>query len=116
MNGPTMPNNPDLVTLELAPLPREQIGPFLLLGVAKDADQERVEASWAQRVIWARKNQIQTPLADINWARDELNDAERRARADVTSLNADTGDQLLARLANQYGVDGRTMSAWELLD
>ncbi len=111
-----MPNNQEPITLELAPLPRQQVGPFLLLGVAKDADQERIEASWAQRLIWARKNQIQTPLGDINWARDELKDPERRVRADVTSLNADTGDRLLARLASQYGVDGRTGPAWEPLD
>jgi len=111
-----IPNHQEPVTLELAQLPREQIGPFLLLGVLKDADQERIEASWAQRVIWARKNQIQTQLGDINWARAELKDSERRVRADITSLNADTGDRLLARLATQYGVDGRAGPAWEPLD
>ena len=31
-----MPSEP--VVLDLAPLPREQIGPFLLLGLDKDAD------------------------------------------------------------------------------
>ena len=55
------------VVLELAALPREQLGPFLLLGLDKNADAEAIEASWAQRVIWARKNQIRTPLGDINW-------------------------------------------------
>ena len=29
---------PEPVVLELAPLPREQVGPFLLLGLDKDAD------------------------------------------------------------------------------
>src|SRR5438132_13782945 len=49
------------VVLELAPLPREKSGPFLLLGVEKDADKELIEASWARRVIGARKNQISVP-------------------------------------------------------
>jgi len=111
-----MPNDQDPITLELAPLPREQVGPFLLLGVDKDADQERIEACWAQRVIWARKGRLQTPLGDINWARDELNDPERRVRADVTSLNADAGERLLAHLANRYGVDARTGPAWQPLE
>ncbi len=43
-------NNP--VMLQLAPLPRTQIGPFLILGVDKDADKETVESQWAQRLIW----------------------------------------------------------------
>ena len=30
------------------------------------------------------------PLEDINWAREILNDVERRIRADAASLNADT--------------------------
>jgi hypothetical protein len=78
------------VVLELAALPREQLGPFLLLGLDKNADAEAIEASWAQRVIWARKNQIRTPLGDINWAREVINDPDRRVRADLTSLNTDT--------------------------
>src|SRR5919204_3768852 len=95
--------------LELAPLPREQMGPFLLLGVDKDADKEQIEASWAQRIIWARKNQIRTALGDVNWARDVLNDPARRVKADVTSLNADTAAAVLRRLTELYG-------AWQPLD
>lgn len=110
-----MPDHQEPITLELAPLPREQMGPFLLLGVDKDADSERIEAAWAERVIWARKNLLRTPLADINWARDELKDPERRVLADATSLNADTGAGLLARLASQYGVDPRA-PAWQPLE
>ena len=68
------------VVLELAALPREQLGPFLLLGLDKNADAEAIEASWAQRVIWARKNQIRTPLGDINWAREVVNDPEQMIR------------------------------------
>ena len=62
------------VVLEVATLPREKVGPFLLLGVDKDADQEQIEAHWAQRVIWARKNQVNAALQEINWAREIIND------------------------------------------
>jgi hypothetical protein len=104
------------VILELAPLPREQIGPFLLLGVDKDAAAEAIEASWAQRVIWARKNQIRTPLGDINWAREVITDLERRVRADLTSLNTDSADGLLQRLAKEYEAPPQGGVKWLVLD
>jgi hypothetical protein len=105
----------DPIVLELAPLPREKIGPFLLLGLDKDAGPEEIEAHWAQRVLWARKHQISVPLADINWAREVLNDPNKRARADTASLNVDTTDQLLRQLEKKYGVDqGRP--TWQPLD
>ena len=40
MNGKNPPPLP--VMLQLAPLPRTQIGPFLILGVDKDADRDTV--------------------------------------------------------------------------
>ncbi len=104
------------VVLELAPLPREQIGPFLLLGLDKDANDERIEANWAQRVIWARKNQLSVPLEDVNWAREVIREADRRLRADVTSLNADTLDGILRQLADRYGVGGESGPAWQPRD
>jgi len=94
-------NNTPII-LELAPLPREQIGPFLLLGVDKLANKEQIEANWAQRVIWARKGQSKVPLEDINWARECLNDLEKRVRADAASLNADTTAGVLRRLTERY--------------
>ena len=103
------------VVLELAALPREQIGPFLLLGVDKDAGPKQIEANWAQRVIWARKNQIRTVLGDINWAREVITDPERRVRADLTSLNIDTAEGILRRLAEQYGAGTEGIS-WRALD
>ena len=96
-------NSKAAVVLELAPLPREQVGPFLLLGVDKLADKEQIEANWAQRVIWARKGQGKVPLEDINWARENLNDREKRIRADAASLNADTTGGVLRRLIERYG-------------
>jgi hypothetical protein len=88
--------------LELAPLPRSQVGPFLILGVDKDADREAIEAAWAQRLIWARKGLTKTPLEDINWAREVLSDADRRIRADSTSLNVDTTSGVLKQLREQF--------------
>src|SRR4051794_24267382 len=90
------------VMLDLAPLPRSHVGPFLILGVDKDADQDTVEAAWAQRLIWARKNLTKVPLEDVNWAREIMNDQERRVRADVTSLNVDTTDGVLKRLRERF--------------
>ena len=77
MNGKNPPPVP--VMLQLAPLPRTQIGPFLLLGVDKDADKETVESSWAQRLIWARKGQTRSSLEDINWAREVMSSTEVEA-------------------------------------
>jgi hypothetical protein len=104
------------IVLELAPLPREQIGPFLLLGVDKDAGSEEIEARWAQRVIWARKNQIRTALGDINWAREVITDPERRVRADLTSLNTDTSDGILHGLAEDYEAPREGGVNWQVLD
>ncbi len=102
------------VVLELAPLPREQIGPFLLLGLEKDAGSELIEANWAQRVIWARKNQVNVALEEVNWAREVVNDAEKRVRADAGSLNLDTIDGTLRQLEAQYGGNQRLL--WQPKD
>jgi hypothetical protein len=97
-NPPPLP-----IILELAPLPREQVGPFLLLGLDKTADAEQVEAHWAQRIIWARKGHVKTPLEDVNWAREAIQNTEKRIRADAASLNLDTTDGVLRRLGQRYG-------------
>jgi hypothetical protein len=101
------------VVLELAPVPREKAGPFLLLGVDKDATPKEIEAAWAQRVIMARKGVISTPLENVNWAREVCNDPERRVRADVTSLNADSAERTLQQLEKRYGLGGPN---WQPLD
>src|SRR5438105_12085133 len=99
MNGKT-PTAP--VVLQLAPLPRTQIGPFLILGVDKDADRDTVEANWAQRLIWARKGLTRASLEDINWAREVMNNQEQRLRADAISLNLDTTDGTLRKLRERF--------------
>lgn len=114
-----MPPPSEPVVLELAPLPREQIGPFLLLGLDKDADKEQIEANWARRVIWARKSLTRLPLEDINWAREVLNDSDRRVRADAASFNPDTADGLLRRWSARFGLGvtgGEVSVGWQPLD
>src|SRR5579871_5182804 len=112
-----MARSADPIVLELATLPREQVGPFLLLGLDKTADKETLDAHWAERLKWARKGLSKVPLEDINWAREVLSDLERRIRADAASLNADTTDGMLAQFAQRYGVqEGKAVRAWEALD
>jgi hypothetical protein len=111
-----MPENPEPVVLELAPLPREQIGPFLLLGIEKDADSEAIENGWAKRLKQARRQQIDISLEDINWAREVLKEPERRVRADAGSLNLDTVDGVLRRLADRFGGQAGGAAAWQPRD
>lgn len=91
--------------IELAPLPRDRVGPFLILGVAKDADADAIESHWAQRVLWARQGKTQTALGDIHWARETLRDAEQRLAADVTGLNVDLASEELRRIVRRYHLD-----------
>jgi len=90
------------IVLQLAPLPRTQIGPFLILGVEKDASREVIEAAWAEKVKMARRGQIKTPLEDINWAREMLTGKESRVRCDAVALNVDTSDGTLKKLKERY--------------
>ncbi len=96
------PNSGPIV-LEIATLPREQAGPFLILGVDKDAATAEIEAHWAQRLIWARAKSIRTPLEDVNWAKEVLLDRERRVSADVVSLNPDTSAGELRQILDKHG-------------
>src|SRR5262249_12541894 len=78
--------------------PRQQVGPFLILGIDKDVSREAVEAGWAQKLILARRNQAKTPLEDINWAREMLGDETRRLQSDAASVNVDTTEGTLRQL------------------
>jgi hypothetical protein len=112
-----MSNHPEPVVLDLAPLPRDKIGPFLILGVDKDAAREQIEASWARRLVWARKNQLRVSLEDVNWAKETVIDAERRPRADATSLNLDLIEGTLRRIARKFGgAQMGTRPRWRPLD
>jgi hypothetical protein len=104
------------VVLDLAPPPREQVGPFLLLGLEKDAGPEQVEANWAKRLIWARKKQFRLGLEDVNWAREMINHPDQRVRADAVSLNADTVEGTLRRLGKSYGAEEGGSIGWQAVD
>ncbi len=110
-----MNESQDPIVLELAPLAREKIGPFILLGVEKDAGPETIESHWAQRVIGARKNQIHVALTEVNWAREIMNDPDKRVRADAASFNTDITSGVLQDLAQRYGV-GPAGPGWKPLE
>ena len=105
--------NPEVVVLDVAGLPREQIGPYLLLGVEKDAANAEVEAHWAQRLIWARAKQIRMPLEDINWAKEVLLDRDKRIPADVQSLNPDIINGEMRQLLEKHGPLEPEAPTWE---
>jgi hypothetical protein len=103
------------VPVALAPLSRERVGPFLILGVPKDADDETIDAAWAQRVLWARQGKTRVPLEDIHWARAVLRDPEQRLIADAASLNPDIAGGELRRLTRLWGLDA-ARPGWQPLD
>jgi hypothetical protein len=112
-----MANNSEPVVLELASLPREQMGPFLILGLEKNAARSDIDAHWADRLKWARKQRIKVPLEDINWARDLLKNGDRWVQADAESLNVEPIDGHLTNLSRRFGVaDGQPGRLWQPLD
>jgi hypothetical protein len=112
-----MAKSPEPVVLELASLPREQMGAFLILGLDKSADKATIERHWADRIKWARRQLIKVPLEDVNWAREELTDPTRRIKADAASLNVDTTDAVLVGLCQQFGLaGGQATRMWQPLD
>ncbi len=113
----SMAKSPEPVVLELASLPREQMGAFLILGLDKSSERGAVEQHWADRLKWARRQLIKVPLEDINWAREELSDVGRRIKADAGSLNVDTSDAVLAGLSERFGLtSGQATRMWQPLD
>jgi hypothetical protein len=112
-----MAKSPEPVVLDLASLPREQMGPFMMLGLDKTADKTAIERHWADRVKWARRNQVKIALEDVNWARDVLGEIEKRIKADAGSINSDTTDGLLTQLSQRFGLSGGQASRqWQPLD
>jgi hypothetical protein len=114
-----MAKGPEPVVLELATLPREQIGPYLLLGLDKSADKDVIDKHWADRVKWALRvpPQIKIGREDVNWAHELLKEIDKRIRFDVSSLNADTSDGVIGQLTSRYGVSGgQAGRLWQPLD
>ncbi len=110
-----MANNANPVVLELASLPREQVGPFFLLGLPKEADQDQIEKHWVDRVKWCLQNKVKMSREDVNWAHEMLKDLASRIRSDVSSLNVDTSEGVLNKLARRYG-SGEQGRMWQPLD
>jgi hypothetical protein len=100
----------DDAPLATPPMPRERMGPFMILGVSKDAGNESIEAAWAQRVLWARQGKTRIPLVDIHWARAVLREPAQRLAADAASLNPDVAAEELRRLTKAWHLDNRP--AW----
>lgn len=98
------------VVLEVEGLPREQVGPFVLLGVGKEITAEAAVAAHTERIRLAREGKLALAPGDIDWALEQLTDPDRRAAADAGSLNLDTSAGDLARLRARYPA-GRP--AWE---
>ena len=112
-----MAKSPEPVVLDLASLPRDQMGPFLMLGLDKTADKTTIERHWADRIKWARRNQVKVALEGVNWAREVLGDVEKRIKADAASLNSDTTEGLLTQLSQRFGLQGGQASRqWQPLD
>ena len=114
-----MAKGPEPVVLELATLSREQIGPYLLLGLDKSADKAQIDKNWADRVKWALRQPplIKVPREDVNWAHEILKEIDKRIRSDVSSLNTDTADGIVTQLTRRYGVGGgQPGRAWQPLD
>ncbi len=112
-----MPKAPEPVVLELATLTREQMGPYLLLGLDKSADKEEIDKHWADRVKWALRqpSQVKATREDVN--QTILKEIDRRIRSDVSSLNTDTAEGVVGQLTNRYAVNnGKPGRAWQPLD
>jgi hypothetical protein len=114
-----MPKESEPVVLELATLTREQMGPYLLLGLNKSADKEQIDKNWADRVRWALRQPAQTKATreDVNWAHEILKEIDKRIRSDVSGLNTDTADGVVSQLTSSYGANGSQPGrAWQPLD
>lgn len=97
------------------PADRDDYGPFLLLGVDKDADAATVQSHCVERMRWLDEGAGRFQRADLEWAQGELADAEARLAADLNHLNPDLASGAVGRLTRLYHLDG-TPPGWEPLD
>ena len=111
-----MAKSPEPMTLELATLSREQMGPFLILGVGKEGDKEQIEAQWALRLRQCLSKKVIMAREDVNWAKEMLGDKDKRLRADAASLNLDVADGTVGQLTTRYNAGANGGRAWQPLD
>jgi hypothetical protein len=93
-----MATSPDPVVLDLAPLPKEKMGPFIILGVAKEATPKEIESAFQERLLGIQAGDFPLGEEDIHWAKERLSDPEDRLNADVVSMNAEILNSPIRRM------------------
>lgn len=94
---------------------REDAGPFLILGIDKDADAAGIEVQYQARLELTRRGDIKWTDSDLAWAREQLVDRDRRTAADADSWNADLASGDVRRLSRLYRTDS-LIPGWEPMD
>lgn len=94
---------------------RELAGPFIVLGVDKDADEAAINNHFHLQCLAAARGELQWTQGDLEWARQLLHDSKRRLVADLDSVNADLASGEVNRLSRVYHLD-RSTPGWEPLD
>jgi hypothetical protein len=94
---------------------REDAGPFLILGIDKDADAASIESQYQARLDLMRRGDIKWSESDLTWAREQLVDRDRRTVADADSWNADLASGDVRRLSRLYRTDS-LIPGWEPMD
>lgn len=97
------------------PEPRELAGPFLILGIDKDADAATIETRWQSQRDAIERGECQWSIDDLDWAKETLLDTKQRLNADVESLNCDLASGEVQRLLRQYHLNG-SPAGWEPID
>lgn len=96
-------------------IPRELAGPFIILGVDKDADDATIESHYHSQLTSIERGECNWSPDDLEWARCQLSEAKSRLSADLESLNADLASGEIHRLARLYRLDG-SPPGWEPID
>ncbi len=94
---------------------REDAGPFLILGIDKDANNASVEAQYESRMSASQRGELKWSASDLEWAREQLLNADRRVVADADSWNTDIASGDVHRLIRLYRMEN-TSAGWEPLD
>ncbi|MBX7104629.1 MAG: hypothetical protein K1X57_11145 [Gemmataceae bacterium] len=90
-------------------------GPFLILGVDKDADAATLAERCADRVESSRRGELRWTENELLAALEQLHTPSRRLVADAESYNPDIASGEVRRLARLFRVDG-TPPGWEPMD
>lgn len=91
------------------------VGPYIILGIDKDADPATLPEVCARRVEAARAGELTWTEEQIVAALEVLHAPEERLESDVESFNTDIASGEVRRLARLYRVDGGG-PAWEPMD